>query len=245
MSGTTTTVPLRYLPHSNRSHRYIDVASRPTPKIGMLWIARDRLSVAYRDVNGTTFPVAQPESAKLPWLIAEQGRGHRIGTRRPKVNEAQVFMIKGYREKIEAEIAKICEDILEVLDKHLITSAASGESKVLYHKMMGDYHHDLADATGDCIRRCRHGVAPDAPNPPRDQRAGEWQRGWNLCSSLTAGCARRSLRARCERLAATENPRGHLLDSDEEDTLERIKQYLTWHFVQATTTEQTAELGEA
>jgi hypothetical protein len=28
-------------------------------------------------------------------------------------------MIKGYREKIEAEIAKICEDILEVLDKHL------------------------------------------------------------------------------------------------------------------------------
>jgi hypothetical protein len=51
--------------------------------------------------------------------------------------------------------------------------------------------------------------------------------------------------ARCERLAATENPRGHLLDSDEEDTPERIKQYLTWHFVQATTTEQTAELGEA
>jgi 14-3-3 protein epsilon len=43
-------------------------------------------------------------------------------------------MIKGYREKIEAEIAKICEDILEVLDKHLITSAASGESKALYHK---------------------------------------------------------------------------------------------------------------
>jgi hypothetical protein len=78
MSGTTTTVPLRYLPHSNRSHRYIDVASRPTPKIGMLWIARDRLSVAYRDVNGTTFPVAQPESAKLPWLIAEQGRGEGI-----------------------------------------------------------------------------------------------------------------------------------------------------------------------
>jgi hypothetical protein len=36
-------------------------------------------------------------------------------------------MIKGYREKIESEIAKICKDILDVLDKHLIPSAASGE----------------------------------------------------------------------------------------------------------------------
>ena len=44
-------------------------------------------------------------------------------------------MIKGYREKIESELAKICEDILDVLDKHLIPSAASGESKVFYHKM--------------------------------------------------------------------------------------------------------------
>lgn len=38
-------------------------------------------------------------------------------------------------EKIEAELAQICEDILDVLDKHLIPSAASGESKVFYHKM--------------------------------------------------------------------------------------------------------------
>jgi hypothetical protein len=36
-------------------------------------------------------------------------------------------MIKGYREKIESELAKICKDILDVLDKHLIPSAASGE----------------------------------------------------------------------------------------------------------------------
>ena len=39
------------------------------------------------------------------------------------------------RKKIEAELGKICEDILDVLDKHLIPSAQSGESKVFYHKM--------------------------------------------------------------------------------------------------------------
>lgn len=49
-------------------------------------------------------------------------------------NKARVSMIKGYREKIESELAKICKDILDVLDKHL-PSAASGESKVFYHIM--------------------------------------------------------------------------------------------------------------
>ncbi|KAJ7459191.1 14-3-3 protein [Mycena galericulata] len=67
-----------------------------------------------------------------------------------KGNEAPVSIIKSYREKIELELAKICEDILNVLDKHLIPLAASGESKVFYHKMMGDYHRYLAEfATGD------------------------------------------------------------------------------------------------
>ena len=41
-----------------------------------------------------------------------------------KGNEAQVSMIKGYRENTESELAKICEDILDDLDKHLIPLAA-------------------------------------------------------------------------------------------------------------------------
>ena len=55
--------------------------------------------------------------------------------RRARANESQVALIKEYRQKIEAELGKICEDILEVLEKHLIPSAQSGESKVFYHKM--------------------------------------------------------------------------------------------------------------
>lgn len=46
-----------------------------------------------------------------------------------------VTQIKEYRVKIEKELADICEDILAVLDQHLIKSAESGESKVFYHKM--------------------------------------------------------------------------------------------------------------
>ncbi|KAE9404807.1 14-3-3 protein [Gymnopus androsaceus JB14] len=93
---------------------------------------RNLLSVAYKNVIG-----ARRASWRIVSSIEQKEES--------KGNEAQVSMIKGYREKIETELAKICEDILDVLDKHLIPSAASGESKVFYHKMMGDYHRYLAE----------------------------------------------------------------------------------------------------
>lgn len=52
-----------------------------------------------------------------------------------KGNTTQVEKIKSYRNKVEAELADVCNDILAVLDQHLIPSAQAGESKVFYHKM--------------------------------------------------------------------------------------------------------------
>jgi len=69
-----------------------------------------------------------------------------------KGNDAQVSLIKGYRERIEGELAKIIEDITGVINKHLIPSAASGESKVFYYKMMGDYYRYLAEFARDDMR---------------------------------------------------------------------------------------------
>ncbi|KIJ20525.1 hypothetical protein PAXINDRAFT_7764 [Paxillus involutus ATCC 200175] len=98
---------------------------------------RNLLSVAYKNVVG-----ARRASWRIVLSIEQKEES--------KGNEAQVAMIKGYRGKIETELAKICEDMVHVLDKHLIPSAASGESKVFYHKMMGDYRRYLAEfATGD------------------------------------------------------------------------------------------------
>jgi len=98
---------------------------------------RNLLSVAYKNVIG-----ARRASWRIVSSIEQKEEG--------KGNESQVSLIKEYRQKIETELAKICEDILEVLDKHLIPSAATGESKVFYYKMKGDYHRYLAEfAVGD------------------------------------------------------------------------------------------------
>ena len=116
---------------------------------------RNLLSVAYKNVIG-----ARRASWRIVTSIEQKEES--------KGNESQVGLIKEYRQKIEAELAKICEDILEVLDDHLIKSAQTGESKVFYHKMYvlkhgalfeklltrssrkGDYHRYLAEfALGD------------------------------------------------------------------------------------------------
>lgn len=93
---------------------------------------RNLLSVAYKNVIG---------ARRASWRIIssieqkEESRG----------NEDHVTVIKDYRSKIEAELSKICDGILKLLDSRLIPSASSGDSKVFYLKMKGDYHRYLAE----------------------------------------------------------------------------------------------------
>ncbi|KAG4305169.1 hypothetical protein PORY_001339 [Pneumocystis oryctolagi] len=98
---------------------------------------RNLLSVAYKNVIG-----ARRASWRIVSSIEQKEES--------KGNTAQVSLIKEYREKIESELTRICNDILSVLDKYLILSATTGESKVFYYKMKGDYYRYLAEfATGE------------------------------------------------------------------------------------------------
>lgn len=98
---------------------------------------RNLLSVAYKNVIG-----ARRASWRIISSIEQKEEN--------KGNEAHVKKIREYRKKVESEVSTICNDILGVLDRHLIASATTGESKVFYYKMKGDYHRYLAEfATGD------------------------------------------------------------------------------------------------
>jgi 14-3-3 protein epsilon len=97
---------------------------------------RNLLSVAYKNVVG-----ARRAASRIISSIEQKEEN--------KGNEQHVAKIKEYRAKIEAELSSICNDILTILDKHLVPSATTGESKVFYYKMKGDYWRYLAEfATG-------------------------------------------------------------------------------------------------
>ncbi|KAE9587132.1 putative 14-3-3 protein [Lupinus albus] len=93
---------------------------------------RNLLSVAYKNVIG---------ARRASWRIIssieqkEESRG----------NDDHVSIIRDYRSKIESELSNICDGILKLLDSRLIPSASSGDSKVFYLKMKGDYHRYLAE----------------------------------------------------------------------------------------------------
>lgn len=83
---------------------------------------RNLLSVAYKNVIG---------ARRASWrIISSIEQKEEI-----KESESKIGLIKQYRVQIEKELRDICHDILDVLDKHLINAASSGESKVFYYKM--------------------------------------------------------------------------------------------------------------
>lgn len=93
---------------------------------------RNLVSVGYKNVIG---------ARRASWRILssieqkEEGKGH----------EQNVKRIKDYRQRVEDELTKICNDILSVIDEHLIPSSSTGESTVFYYKMKGDYYRYLAE----------------------------------------------------------------------------------------------------
>jgi len=83
---------------------------------------RNLVSVGYKNVIG-----ARRASWRILSSIEQKEEA--------KGNEQNVKRIKEYRQRVEDELAKICNDILSVIDNHLLPSSSSGESTVFYYKM--------------------------------------------------------------------------------------------------------------
>jgi len=99
---------------------------------------RNLLSVAYKNVIG---------ARRASWRILSS-----IEQKPTDVNTPSE-MAETYRKKVEQELEKICKDILDLIDKHLLPAANAGESKVFYYKMKGDYHRYLAEFAAGASRK--------------------------------------------------------------------------------------------
>jgi 14-3-3 protein beta/theta/zeta len=96
---------------------------------------RNLLSVAYKNVVG-----ARRSSWRVISGIEQKANG----------DDAKKELAREYREKIEKELEVICNEVLDLLDVHLLTENVDKESKVFYLKMKGDYYRYLAEVmTGE------------------------------------------------------------------------------------------------
>lgn len=93
---------------------------------------RNLLSVGYKNVIG-----ARRASWRILSSIEQKEEN--------KGNEQNVKRVKDYRKKVEDELTGICDDILNVIDAHLLPASNSGEFAVFFHKMKGDYYRYLAE----------------------------------------------------------------------------------------------------
>jgi len=95
---------------------------------------RNLLSVAYKNVVG---------ARRSSWRV--------ISSIETKSSE-NVGIASEYRKTVEEELKKICNEVLDLLTDHLVSTATakgSAESKVFYLKMKGDYYRYLAEYKSD------------------------------------------------------------------------------------------------
>jgi len=95
---------------------------------------RNLLSVAYKNAVG---------SRRAAWRIITSVQQKET----TKGNSENAGWAKTYCAKVEAELQKICDAILDLLDKELIAKSTTGESKVFYQKMKADYYRYIAEFT--------------------------------------------------------------------------------------------------
>jgi len=93
---------------------------------------RNLLSVAYKNAVG---------SRRAAWRIITSVEQKE----KSKGNEENAKFAKEYCSKVEAELQKICDTILTLLEQNLIAKATTGESKVFYQKMKADYYRYIAE----------------------------------------------------------------------------------------------------
>lgn len=98
---------------------------------------RNLLSVAYKNVVG---------ARRSSWRVISSIE------QKTESQERKQAMAKEYRERVEQELKDICQDVLNLLDVHLIPNATHAESKVFYQKMKGDYYRYLAEVASTADR---------------------------------------------------------------------------------------------
>jgi len=110
---------------------------------------RNLLSVAYKNAVG---------SRRASWRIISSVEQKESS----KGNNEAAARAGEYRLIVEKELDDICDKILKLLDDNLIKNSTTGESKVFYYKMKGDYFRYIAEYKSEDAKKQASDNAHDA-----------------------------------------------------------------------------------
>eukprot|EP00924_Labyrinthula_sp_SR-Ha-C_P014584 maker-scaffold_34-snap-gene-2.40-mRNA-1 protein AED:0.02 eAED:0.02 QI:468/1/1/1/0.5/0.33/3/395/252 len=106
---------------------------------------RNLLSVAYKNVIGAR----RASWRVLSSIELKEREKEKTGADPSKIRSDKVI---SYKQKVEQELDRVCDEILGIIRNNLIKFAETAESKVFYHKMSGDYYRYLAEFKQDEAR---------------------------------------------------------------------------------------------
>lgn len=106
-------------------------------------VERNLLSVAYKNV-------VESRRNALKWLANLKPKNKAKG-----IPEEKIQTIQDVTKEVEGEMRKLCGDLLDLIDRHLLTNASTSESKVFFYKMKGDYLRYITEleSEGHAMRR--------------------------------------------------------------------------------------------
>jgi 14-3-3 protein epsilon len=81
-----------------------------------------------------------------------------------KKKDSSTFLpyIQEYRKRIEDELTKMCQNVLNTIDDHLLIRAEDDEARVFYLKMKGDYNRYIAEYASGELKQNVSDAALDA-----------------------------------------------------------------------------------
>lgn len=105
---------------------------------------RDMLAVAYKNL-------INPNRVAIATLKSFEEKLTSRGVEEP---DERPLITRELRETIEAQQVKLCEQVVALIDSHILPNASSPEGKVFFHKMKGDYNRYLTECTtGDARQK--------------------------------------------------------------------------------------------
>jgi 14-3-3 protein epsilon len=101
---------------------------------------RNLLSVAYKNSVG---------SRRTAWRALSS-----IEQKEEAKGSKNIHLLRDYKKKVEGELLNFCNDILGLLNSHLVPASVQSEGKVFFLKMKGDYYRYISEfATGEAHQK--------------------------------------------------------------------------------------------